>query len=88
MGIRTSHIHIAFEWISGACNKAVDCPLHLVELPQHRLATINMLSATNLDGPALNTRSRTAQHNSSEDTTPQTDAVELNVTDTPSNMPK
>ena len=47
-----------------------------------------MLSATNLDGPAFNTRSRTAQHSSSNDTTPQTDAAELNVTDTPSNSPK
>ena len=47
-----------------------------------------MLSTTNLDGPAFNTRSRTAHHGSSEDTTSQTDAVEPNVTDTPSNMPK
>ena len=31
--------------------------------------------------------SRTAQHSSSEDTTPQTDAAEPNVTDTPSNTP-
>ena len=47
-----------------------------------------MLSLTNLDGPAFNTRSRTAQHSSSEDIIPQTDAVEPNVTDTPSTMPK
>ena len=43
-----------------------------------------MLSVTNLDGPALNTRSLTAQYRSSEDTTPQTDAVAPDVTDTPS----
>ena len=47
-----------------------------------------MLSATNLDGPAFNTRSRTTKHSSSEDTTPQMDAVEPNVTDTPSTTPK
>ena len=43
-----------------------------------------MLSATNLDWPAFNTRSRTAQHTSSEDTTSQWDAVEPNIIDTPS----
>ena len=47
-----------------------------------------MLSATNLDGPAFNTRSRTAQHSSSGDTTSQTDAVAPVVTDTPSTTPK
>ena len=87
-GLELATYNITFEWISGACNKAADCLLHLVELPQDRLATINMLSATNLDGPAFNTRIRTAQPSSSEDTTPQTDAIELNITDTPSNMLK
>ena len=47
-----------------------------------------MLSATNLDGPTFNTRSRTTQHSSSEDTTPQTDAIALDVTNTPSTTPK
>ena len=47
-----------------------------------------MLSATNPDGPAFNTRSRPAQHGSSDNTIPKTDAVELNVTDAPSNTPK
>ena len=47
-----------------------------------------MLSATNLDGPAFNTRSRTAQHSSSEGTTPQTDAIAPDVTDTLSTTPK
>ena len=42
-----------------------------------------MLCATNLDGPAFNTRSRTAQHNTTEDPTiqPQSDAVTPDVTD-------
>ena len=52
------------------------------------MATINMLSATNLDGLAFNTRSRTAQHTSSEDTTSESDAVAPDVTDTPSTTPK
>ena len=47
-----------------------------------------MLSATKLEGPAFNTRSRTAQCSSSEDTTSQSDPVEPNVTDTQSTTPK
>ena len=43
-----------------------------------------MLSATNLDGPAFNTRSRTAQQTLSEDTTSQSDVVAPDVIDTPS----
>ena len=82
--------NITFEWISGAQNKAADCLSRLVELPQDRPATVQMLSATNLDGPAFNPRSRTAQHNTTEDPTPQpqSDAVTPDVTDTPSTTPK
>ena len=87
-GLELATYNITFDWISGACKKAVDYLSCLVELPQDRPATIHMLSATNLDGPAFNTRIRTAQHRSSEDTTSQTDYVEINVTDTPSTMPK
>ena len=60
-GLELAAYNITFEWMSGACNKAADCLSRLVELPQDRPATVNMLSATNLDGPAFNTRSRTAQ---------------------------
>ena len=80
-GLELATYNITFEWISGVHNKTAHCHLHLVELPQDRHVKINILSATNLDGPAFNTRSRTAQHSSSEDTTPQTDAVELNITE-------
>ena len=52
------------------------------------MAMINMLSATNLDGSTFNFRSRTAQCASSEDTTPKSDAVAPDVTDTPSTTPK
>ena len=49
-----------------------------------------MLSATNCDGPASNTRSRTAQHTTTEDpiTQPQSDAVTPGFTHTPSTAPK
>ena len=49
-----------------------------------------MPSATNLDGPAFNTRSRTAQCKTTKDsaTQPQSDAVTPDVTDTPSTIPK
>ena len=79
---------ITFEWISGACNKTADCLSCLIKLPQDRPAIINMLSTTNLDGPAFNTRSWTAQHTLSEDTTSQSDAVAPDVTDTLSTTPK
>ena len=79
--------NITFEWISGASNKTADCLSRPVELPQDRPTTVNMLSTTSLDGPAFSTKSRTAQHTSSEDTTLQSDAVTLNVTDTPSTTP-
>ena len=87
-GLDLATYNITFKWISGVCNKAADCFSRLVELPQDRPATVNMLSATSLDGPAFNTRSRTAQCISSEDTTSQSDAVTPDVTDTPSTTPK
>ena len=86
-GLELATCNITLEWISGANNKAADCLSHLVELPQNRPATINMLSAINFDGPTFNTRSKTALHRSSEDTTPQTDAVAPDVTDTQSITP-
>ena len=87
-GLELATYNITFEWISGAGNKTADCLSHLVELPQDRPTIINMLSATNSDGPAFNTRSSIAQHSSSEDTTPQADAVAPDVTDTQSTTPK
>ena len=60
-GLELATYNITFKWISGAHNKAADCLSHLVELPQDRPATINMLSANKLNGPAFNTRSRTVQ---------------------------
>ena len=60
----------------------------LVELPQNKATTINMLSATHSDGPAFKTRSRTAQHYSSNNPTPQTDAAAPVITETGNTTPK
>ena len=49
---------------------------------------INMLSATHPDGPAFNTRSRTAQQHSSTNSTPQMDATAPVVTETGNTTPK
>ena len=59
-GLELGTYNITFKWISGAQNKAADCLSQLAELPQDRPATVQMLSATNLDGPAFNTRKRPA----------------------------
>ena len=63
--------NITFEWISGARNKAADCLSRLVRLPNNTKATVRMLTATNSDGPAFNTRSQTSQHHQTpQDTGP------------------
>ena len=87
-GLELDTYNITFEWITVAHNKAADCLSCLTRLPQNRPTTINMLFATHSDGPAFNTRSRTAQQSSSEDSTPQTDAVAPDVTVTQSTTPK
>ena len=56
-------------------------------------ATVQMVSATNHDGPTFHIRSRTAQHNNTEDLTlrPKKDTVKPDipyVTDTPDVTPK
>ena len=60
-GLELAMYNITFEWISGDCNKAVDCLSCLVDLPQHKPIPINILSVMNTDGPAFNTRSQTHQ---------------------------
>ena len=56
-GLELATCNITFEWISGACNKAADCLSCLVELPQDKLVSVNVLSVTDTDGPAFNTGS-------------------------------
>ena len=48
-GLELTTYNITFEWISGACNKAADCLSHLVELPQDKPVSINVLSVTDTD---------------------------------------
>ena len=65
----------------------------MVELPHDREATVQMLSATNLDGPAFHTRNRTAQSRMTENLPPhpKTDTAPpdfTKITDTPDAMPK
>ena len=60
-GLGLATYNITVEWISEAKNKAADCLSCLVELPQTTPALINLLSVTNSDGPAFNTRSQTCQ---------------------------
>ena len=74
--------NITFEWISGAKNKAADCLSHLVELPSTPSASINMLSISNTDGPAFNTRSQTQQHLTPDSSTTQ-QGVTPDITSTP-----
>ena len=85
--------NITSKWISGNENKAADCLSRLVELLHDRQATVQMVSATNHDGPTFLTRSRTAQSSMTENLTihPKTDTSTpdiTNVTDTLDAMPK
>ena len=59
--LKLATYNILFEWISGSKNKAADCLSCLVELPSKPSASINMVSVSNTDGPAFNTRSQTQQ---------------------------
>ena len=57
-GLELAMYSITFEWIFGTCNKAADCLSCLVELPQDKTIPVKMLSVTNTEGPAFNTRSK------------------------------
>ena len=78
--------NITFQWISGTKNKATDCLLHLVELPQTTPALINLF-VTNSDEPAFNTRSQTFQCLSTDTSTVQPD-VTPEISKTPDPTPK
>ena len=86
-GLELATYNITFEWISGACNKAADCLSHLVELPQTIPAPINLLSVTNSDGPAFNTRIETHQC-LSVDTSTLEPGVMPEVSEVPDPTPK
>ena len=86
-GLELATYNITFKWISGACNKASDCLLHLVKLPQDNPVVCNMLSATNPDGTGFNTRSQTCQHLSQNTSTSQPDVTPI-VTEATNPTPK
>ena len=86
-GLKLATYNITFEWISGAKNKAADCLSHLVELPSMPSASINMLSVSNTDGQAFNTRSQSQQHLASDPSTAQP-SITPDITSSPDPTPK
>ena len=86
-GLELATYNITFEWISGAKNKAADCLSHLVELLSTPSASINMLSVSNTDGPAFNTRSQTQQCLAPDSSTAQPN-ITPDITSTPDLTPK
>ena len=86
-GLELATYNITFQWISRAKTKAADCLSCLVELPLTPSAPINMLSVSNTDGPAFNTKSCNQQH-----LTPGTSTTKPSVTpdiaSTPDPTPK
>ena len=85
-GLELATYNITFEWISGAKNKAADCPSCLVELPLSTPAQNNLLSITHPDGPAFNIRSQTCQHLSIDTSTVPPD-VTPDISTTPDPTP-
>ena len=75
MGIRTSHIQHNFQMDIWSLQQSSRLSFTPGRITPKRPPTINLLSATHCVGPALNTRSRA-------DSTPQTDAKALIVTET------
>ena len=63
--------NITLEWILGAKNKAADCLSRLVEQLPPTPALINMLTVTQMDGPAFHTRSLTRQDSPSHNSNTQ-----------------
>ena len=62
---------ITLKWIPRARNKAADSLSRLVKLPNDSKATVTMLTSTDSDKPAFNTRSKTSQQcQTSKDTRP------------------
>ena len=85
--LKLATYNITFEWIPGTQNKAADCLLCLVELPQPTPAPINLLSVMNSKRPAFNTRSQTCQHLSVDTSTAQPDVMP-EVSEVPDPTPK
>ena len=86
-GLEFATYNITFKWISRAKNKAADWLSCLVEPPQTTPALINLLSVTNSDGPAFNTRSQTCQHLSMDTSIVPPDVIP-DISTTPDPIPK
>ena len=82
MGLGLTTYNITFKWILEDQNEATDSLSRLVKLPHDRQAKVQMLTATDHDGPAFNTRSSTTKCNVKEDLTsqPKADTVTPDVT--------
>ena len=81
--------NISFEWISGAKNKGADCLSWLVELPTSTTTTVNMLTVTNTDRLAFNTRSHTQKNSPNTTSTPHQDVspqISPEATSTPKSL--
>ena len=74
-GLELATYKITFKWISEPCNKAADCLSQLVELPQDKPVSINVLSVTDTDGPTFNMRSQTCEWLSTDTSTLQPDVT-------------
>ena len=80
---------MTFEWISGAKNKTADCLSRLVEQLPATSPMINVVTVTQTDGPAFNTRSCTRQDSTSNNSTTQantTPNVPSDPTPTPNTL--
>ena len=74
-GLELAAYNITLKRISGGKNKAADCLSCQVELPQTTPAPMNLLSVTNSDRPAFNTRSNTHQCLSTDTSIVQPDVM-------------
>ena len=79
--------NITFEWIPAAKNKAARCLSQLVKLPMTTPATVNMLTITHTDGPALNTRGHTKKDSPDTTSTPHPN-VSPNISPDTTQTPK
>ena len=86
-GLELPTYNITFELISGAKTKAADSLSCLVELSSTPSVSINMLSVSNTDGSAFNTRSQTQQCLALDSSTAQL-SITPDIGSTPDPTPK
>ena len=76
------NLQLTISHSNGYQHKAADCLSRLVKLPNNTITIVMMLTATNSDGPAFNTRSRTSQQQQTTKDTrpPNTPSITNHVT--------